>query len=628
MLNNLRNFKYLKKNIILLMDVALSALATLCAYLSMSSVVKNLEGTNLLLTIVLTSAISSLILFFASNLHRDTIRHFAVANILKITIVAFVKEVVVMLMVFFIVGLSTNVLLFLGAVDFLLTSSLLVGMRSAMVAAYYYLIDKVREDVKDAFIYSTSGTNPDLVQQINKDTNSKYRIRGFLSTNDNIVGIRISGEKVYAVNQSDEELDNVFRSCNIRTVIFTSQESIKKERDHLVEYCIKKGISMLALGDVQELDEKGNIPNRYIKPIQIEDLLERQEINIEIDKISAEIKGKVVMVTGAAGSIGSEISRQVATFGVKKLVLYDVAETPMHNIQLEFTKNYPNVDIEYVLADVRSTHRAKKIVSRYKPSIIFHAAAYKHVPMIEANPCEGVIANVWGTVNMAQRAMENGVEKFVMVSTDKAVNPTNIMGATKRIAEMCVQSMNRLNKTAFVTTRFGNVLGSNGSVIPYFKKQIAAGGPITVTHPDIIRYFMTIPEACRLVLQAATMGYAGQILVFDMGEQVKIVELAKKMIRLSGFELEKDIKIEFTGLRPGEKLYEELLSNDENTEATQNKKIRIAQSVVLEKDTLDALIKKLIVAARNVEIDNTVMLMKEIVPEFKSKNSEFERFDK
>lgn len=611
----------------MLVDVVLSTFATILAYLFVLSMVGRLDMSELASATVCGAFVSSFILFFISSLNRESIRHFTIANVIGVIALVVVKEFVVVLVAWCVMGGVYRLPMYISIVDFLLTIFFLIGMRSAMSALYYYIIDLVRRDVMDVFIYSTRGYNPTLVQHMNRDINSRYRIRGFLTTNRSKVGNRLSGERVYFVGCSVAEQRELFCSQGIESVIFTSQESVDRERNNLVEFCIHNNIKMLIAGDIQQLDENGEIPNRSIKPIQIEDLLERQEINVDFAKISSQIEGRVVLVTGAAGSIGSEIARQVATYGVKRLILYDIAETPLHNIQMEFSKRFADVAIEYILADVRSEDRARQIIGRYKPSIIFHAAAYKHVPMVEANPCEGVIVNVWGTVNIAQRAIESGVEKFVMISTDKAINPTNVMGASKRIAEMCVQSMNREGKTEFITTRFGNVLGSNGSVIPHFKSLIAAGGPVTVTHPEIIRYFMTIPEACRLVLQAATMGHAGEILVFDMGEPVKIVDLARKMIRISGFEPDRDIKIVYTGLRPGEKLYEELLSSDENCVATQHRKIRIAQSIVPDIAKLEPQIRALMLSARRVEVEQTVRVMKQIVPEFRSNNSIYEKFD-
>ncbi len=641
MFKELSRLKFLKRPIVFVADVVLSVSATLIAYIFMLSVVYGglkgaQEGVNtwniyasfvpLVLKIATCSLIVSCGLFYWGGIYREIIRHFAIRSVVNIILIAIFKSAGVVIFGTMMMGVDNLIPLYAGAIDLLLTCFFLIGVRSVMVTTYYYLIDRIKRDVKCSFIYSTRGRNPIFAEQLNKDTDSAYRIRGFLTTNHAKVGSKIAGQRVYDV--CDDRLEKIFETQGIQAVIFTSTKSIDLERDRLVEFCINHKIKMMMVGDIEQLDNNGEMSSRQeIKAIQIEDLLERPEINIDTQKISHEIQGQTIMVTGAAGSIGSEIVRQVAGWGAERIIALDVAETPIHNLSLELGSKFPNSQIKYVLGDIRSMERMRKVIKEFRPSIIFHAAAYKHVPLVEGNPCEGVLDNVWGTVNVALRAMESGVKKFVMVSTDKAVNPTNVMGATKRIAEMCVQDMNRLGRTEFITTRFGNVLGSNGSVIPLFKSQIAQGGPVTVTHPDIIRYFMTIPEACRLVLQAATMGHAGEILVFDMGEQVRIVELARKMIRLSGFEPDQDIEIKFTGLRPGEKLYEELLSCSESTCATQHQKIRIAQTPLPERERFSAQIKSLILAARRGDIEQSVIIMKSVVPEFRSNNSEFERYD-
>ncbi len=636
MFNKLRGIKFLKRPIVFTADAMLSVGATIIAYLFMLSVVyggKNHEvlilggyiSTPFISKIVLSSVVVSCLLFQWGGIYREVIRHFSIRSVLNIILVAVFKSVAMALCGTAIMGVANRIPIYAGVIDLLLTCFFLIGVRSVMVTTYYYLLDRIKRDVKCCLIYSTRGRNPIFAEQLNKDADSTYRICGFLTTNHTKVGSKIAGAKVWDVYSKN--LLEIFQKEGIQAVIFTSRDSINLERNRLVEFCIQHKIKMLMAGGIEQLDQNAESQTHTIKPIQIEDLLEREEINIDIPSIAREIEGKTVMVTGAAGSIGSEILRQIATYGAEQIIALDVAETPIHNLSLELKERFPQCNIKYILGDVRSMERIRKVIKEHRPAIIFHAAAYKHVPLVESNPCEGVLDNVWGTVNVALRAMESGVSKFVMVSTDKAVNPTNIMGATKRIAEMCVQDMNRAGRTEFITTRFGNVLGSNGSVIPLFKAQIAQGGPVTVTHPDIIRYFMTIPEACRLVLQAATMGHAGEILVFDMGEQVKIVELARKMIRLSGFEPDQDIEIKFTGLRPGEKLYEELLSCSESTTSTQHEKIRIAMTSLPERERFSAQIKSLILAARRGDIEQTVITMKGIVPEFRSNNSEFERYD-
>ena len=420
----------------------------------------------------------------------------------------------------------------------------------------------------------------------------------------------------------------------MQAILFPDQKSVREEQDRIIRYCGKDKVKILIAQPIEEA--AGNtIKPQKIQEVRIEDLLMRDEIEISMSEVIANFQGKVIMVTGAAGSIGSELCRQLATFHVKQLVLFDSAETPMHNLRLELEERFPDLYFVPVIGDVRQEARVDFAMRKFHPQIIFHAAAYKHVPLMEENPCEAVLVNVKGTACVANYAVSYGVEKFIMVSTDKAVNPTNVMGASKRLAEIYVQSLSiaigrgqKEGKTRFITTRFGNVLGSNGSVIPRFRAQIEKGGPVTVTHPDIIRYFMTIPEACRLVMEAATMGRGDEIFIFEMGEPVKIANLARRMIELAGFEPDKDIKIEYTGLRPGEKLYEELLSNEENTKPTTHKKIRIADVRQYDYEEVARAIEKLSQLSLEVRIPDTVRLMKKIVPEFKSNNSIYEQYDR
>ncbi|MBQ5593419.1 MAG: polysaccharide biosynthesis protein, partial [Bacteroidales bacterium] len=455
----------------------------------------------------------------------------------------------------------------------------------------------------------------------------------------------LQGLSVYTIDKL-EYFSEIIDKKNVNAIVFPSQQSAMEEKDRLIEWCIEKHLRVFVMPQLNEVQDNGNIQN-MIKEIRIEDLLGRDEITINMNVISNFLKGKRVMVTGGAGSIGSELCRLISTFPIEQIIVLDCAETPLHNIQLELTDREKaakgeafsmdefSKKFEFVIADVRNVTRIERIFEAYKPQIVFHAAAYKHVPLMESNPCEAVNTNVLGSRNMADMAVRYGVEKMVMVSTDKAVNPTNVMGCSKRLAEIYVQTLSRAiisgevkGNTKFITTRFGNVLGSNGSVIPRFREQIINGGPVTVTHPDIIRYFMTIPEACRLVLEAATMGEGYEIFVFDMGKPVKIADLAKRMISLAGFVPDKDIQIVYSGLRPGEKLYEELLSNKENTIPTEHHKISVAKvreysyNAVLEDFKV---LKDLATAMNRI---GTVKQMKAIVPEFKSQNSVYEQFDK
>ena len=435
-----------------------------------------------------------------------------------------------------------------------------------------------------------------------------------------------------------------------KSLVFPSQKGVQKEKDRLIVYGAHTRVKMLVLPPMDVLGKEKN-RLKALPEIRIEDLLGRDEIKINLDEIRESLKGKVVMVTGAAGSIGSELCRQLCTFGLKELILFDSAETPMHNIRLELEEKFPQVHFEPIMGDIRMADRVESVFARFRPQYVFHAAAYKHVPLMEENPCEAVHTykhvplmeenpceavhtNVYGTRLVANMAVKYEVEKFIMISTDKAVNPTNVMGASKRLAEIYVQSLSIAiskgempGKTRFITTRFGNVLGSNGSVIPRFREQLAKGGPLTVTHPDIIRYFMTIPEACRLVLEAAFMGKGNEIFVFDMGSPVKIADLARRMIELSGLKVGEDIDIIYTGLRPGEKLYEELLATKENTLPTDNTQIYRAQVREYDYHQVDQAIDELTELAIRVQKMDTVRMMKQIVPEFKSKNSIYEQLD-
>ena len=460
---------------------------------------------------------------------------------------------------------------------------------------------------------------------------SNYSIIGFIRFGALKKSMRIAELPVYQI----ENLDDLYRLIprnNLDGILFPNIKTAQQERDRLVRYCEQALLKTLVVPEMEEIRD-GQM-KRSIREVRIEDLLGREEIRINLTEIGNLLEGKTILVTGAAGSIGSEICRQLAHFPIKRLICFDAAETPMHNLRLELEERFERLDFVPVIGDVRSPERVDYVFRNWHPQVVFHAAAYKHVPLMEENPCEAVRTNVFGTRVMADASVAYGVEKFVMISTDKAVNPTNIMGCSKRLAEIYVQSLSMAlqrgkmrGNTRFITTRFGNVLGSNGSVIPRFREQIAKGGPVTVTHPDIIRYFMTIPEACRLVLEAGTMGNGGEIFIFDMGEPVKIADLAKRMIELSGLRVDKDIEIKYTGLRPGEKLYEELLSNKENTKETPHEKIRVARVREYAYPEVVEHVDKLVELSLRVEILPMVREMKAFVPEFKSKNSRFESLD-
>ena len=516
--------------------------------------------------------------------------------------------------------------------DFLLTAFLVLIVRVLMVGVYRRYKSNMN-DMKNRQRVLVFGTSDKSVAAITRLQNSPhYRVVGFLSPESTAKKLKLSDYPIFNY-QNDEELQDIFDRLSISALLFANKKNAQHE-DALIDYCNHNNIRLLIAPTINEVEE-GQWSKSRVRTVKIEDLLGRPEIQLSIDAIMENFKGKNVMVTGAAGSIGSELCRQLATFGVKQLILFDNAETPMHNLRLELESRFPELSFVPVIGDVRHPERLDFAFRQYHPQVVFHAAAYKHVPLMEENPCEAVLVNVYGSRNVADKCIEYNVEKMVMISTDKAVNPTNIMGCSKRLAEIYVQSLglaieqgNHQGKTKFVTTRFGNVLGSNGSVIPRFREQIENGGPVTVTHPDITRFFMTIPEACRLVMEAATMSTGTRIFVFDMGESVKIDTLARRMIQLAGFEVDKDIEIKYTGLRPGEKLYEEVLSNKENTLPTPHERIRIAKVREYGYDEVASIIDELEDLSRKVEIPDMVKLMKKTVPEFISKNSKYEIYDK
>lgn len=511
---------------------------------------------------------------------------------------------------------------------FFITTALMwafrVTIKSLFDMAYY------SKKAKRVFIFGTKHGGMSLAKSIRSSEEAKYILDGFVTDDEQIVGKWLMGVKVYL---NDETLVQTMRERHTNTLIVSPLYSEKLRRNEtLVSELLSAGIHILMYPPTLEWDGKSDLNILTMKEVDIEDLLPREKIEIDMDKVGKQLSGQKILITGAAGSIGSEIVRQIAVYTPAELILLDQAETPLHDVRLEMARNRPNVKAHTIVSDISNQSKMEEIFQTFKPHYVFHAAAYKHVPMMEDNPSEAIQNNVYGTRVIVDLAVKYGTKKFVMVSTDKAVNPTNVMGCSKRICEIYVQSLDKAIKegrvqgiTQFVTTRFGNVLGSNGSVIPLFKNQIKAGGPITVTHPDIIRFFMLIPEACKLVLEAGTMGNGGEIFIFDMGEPVRIVDLAKRMIKLSGA---KDIEIQFTGLRDGEKLYEEVLNDMEVTKPTHHPKIKIAEVREYDYEEAKKNEERLLEASYRYDDMEIVRIMKEIVPEFKSQHSKYEALDR
>ncbi len=521
-------------------------------------------------------------------------------------------------------------ILIIGALSFSMM------MIERLCIKYLYMrMNSAVEGRKRVLVLGTSFNSVFLANALKGEIGGKYLPVGLLSIKANETRNEINGLKIYHFDP--ETIGETFNRDNIDGLIFDAKSN-NLMSSGFADCFIKNDIALLSINRVAEFDNESEKDNNtgistFIKEVQIEDLLGRDPIVLNNPLVNKHINGSCVLITGACGSIGSEIVRQVSNYGAKKIILFDQAETPMHDLSLEMKKDHPEADIELFMGDVRNRERVEEAFKKFRPCYVFHAAAYKHVPMMEINPTEAIIANVKGTRNVADIALKYDVYKFVMISTDKAVNPTNIMGCTKRLAEIYCQSLfydsqRKGKKTQFITTRFGNVLGSNGSVIPLFRKQIASGGPVTVTHKDIIRYFMTIPEACSLVLEAGCMGNGGEIYIFDMGEPVKIYDMARRMISLAGLKPDVDIKIEEIGLRPGEKLYEELLNDKEKTTATVNKKIMIAKVKTYNYADVCKNIDKIINCASRGDVHGMVYAMKEFVPEYKSQHSKFEAIDR
>lgn len=612
--------------IIIVADIILSLAALFVAYLIRFDLEARKElidaEWNILSKSIGFYIIIKLVVFYLFKIHKGLIRHTSTEDFTRIVKATFVSS-----LLFAIFGLiranyldgsyffPTSVLI----VELFFSTAFIVGSR--FVIKLIHLESTKNKNVDEIVLIYGAGISGLITKRtIEKDQNNAYRIVGFIDDNKKMSGNRLEGITIY----HSSELKKVIENNDVTQLIIAIQNPDEDKRKEIVEICLAQGVTVHKVPSTKSWID-GEFSTKQISKIKIDDLLGRKPIVLDEAKIQSELNGEVILVTGAAGSIGSGMVRQIAKYKPLKLILLDQAESPLYDLQNELATEFPSLKFEVVIGDIRSLDRMRNVFNVFKPKYVFHAAAYKHVPLMEVNPSEAVLTNILGTKNLVDLANEFRVHKFVMISTDKAVNPTNVMGASKRIAEIYAQFANDSN-TKYITTRFGNVLGSNGSVIPLFQRQLDQGGPLTVTDERITRFFMTIPEACQLVLEAGTMGEGGEIFVFDMGESVKIIDLAKKMIQLSGMELGKDIEIKITGLRPGEKLYEELLAKEENTLPTHHPQILKANIRVEGSDQIDK-IKELIALFGKQNNNEMVKRMKEIVPEFISNNSIFEQLD-
>ena len=626
---NLANIRYLPRYIIIAIDVFLIGISTFFSFKILEKVLnqsdfiaESFAGYALIIAV-------SLFYMYVFKTYAGIIRHSTFYDLLNLlwSVVATTFTLWALSGVYNMVydhSVPENISFFI--VFFFFSFSTLFMFRLFVKEMFRWIKEYKDNSLKKRIlILGISDYSVAIANSIIESHNLQYKLKGFLtkrndSRNAKIFGLDIMTQEKF-IKTPKEELE-------IDGILILKENLSANELTEWVNLFLEKEMEIFQAPLVEEFNPEKIHTN--IRSFQIEDLLNREPICIENEEVRLIHENKSVLVTGGAGSIGSEIVRKVASYHPSKLVVVDQAETPLHEIQLEMNEKFPEIDFEFILADITNKKRLESIFTKFNFDLVYHAAAYKHVPMIENNPHEAVWVNILGTKNLAKLSVQNKVKTFVMVSTDKAVNPTNVMGASKRSAELLVQSLQFLpeNKTKFITTRFGNVLGSNGSVIPLFKKQIEAGGPITITHPDIVRYFMTISEACELVLQASTMGKGGEIFVFDMGEPVKIKDLAIKMIKLSGKEPEKDILLKYTGLRPGEKLYEELLSDDAKNLPTPHHKIMVSMDPYKEYNEIKDLIEQLEAAALSHDNNQIVRIIKNMVPEFISNNSIFEKLDR
>ncbi|WP_299213374.1 nucleoside-diphosphate sugar epimerase/dehydratase [uncultured Dokdonia sp.] len=631
---DIRNIRYLPRWAVLFIDTVLVTFSLFLTYYLLKDLhIVPLKTLRVSQQIGLLVGVSFVFLLLFKT-YAGLIRHSSYMDALKLffaSVSTFLTLLIVNLVSLTIVG--QKIFITTGLIVFLFISfSALFIFRLAVKQLYeYFKVAQREEELIKAVIVGVDDGAISIAAALDIEHPQRFLIQGFTSVRQN-KSLRILGKPVLEMNAP---ISTLVRKLDAQAIIFSGNTLNAEERYALVKDCLENDIKVYNSPLVINWSENTTVTDQ-LKSLQIEDLLNREPIVLNARNKAIQISNKNILVTGGAGSIGSEIVRQVATFNPKRLIILDQAESPLHALQIELKDKFPDLKISFVICDVVNKKRLRVLFNAYKIDVIYHAAAYKHVPLMEDNPSEAIQTNILGTKLMADLATEFGVGHFVMVSTDKAVNPSNVMGASKRAAEMYVQSLFFEQKelvadnrkiTKFITTRFGNVLGSNGSVVPLFKKQIEAGGPVTITHPDIIRYFMTIPEACQLVLEAGSMGKGGEIFIFDMGEPVKIMDLAEKMIKLAGYTPNEDIHIKITGLRPGEKLYEELLSDKSKTLPTHHDKIMISEDETKEYHLVNESIKEIVLAAKENMNNKTVAKLKQLIPEFKSNNSEFEILD-
>ncbi|WP_366521995.1 nucleoside-diphosphate sugar epimerase/dehydratase [Flavobacterium sp.] len=629
----LKNLAYLPRWIILFIDIAIIAFSTLLTYVLLKGLkLDYFQTTHIVIALLFLLAVNTIYFWFFRT-YSGIIRHSSNIDAIKLLFsqsatfgtLLFLNFVFILLKIqkpYLTTGLIINLIF---SFSFLFLYRMMVKY---IFEKYFTEMSKTKK--MKALIYGSDANAIAVANALSSESPGKFNLVGFVDKSNQNSSKRILGLPILKIRKT---IPVLMRSMNIEALIFADNSLSKNDKSVIIEECIEYNFKVFTVPTISDWEDQKEI-TKSIKNIEIQDLLERKPIVLDTNSISSKLKGKCILVTGAAGSIGSEIVRQVLKFNPDTLIILDQAETPLHSLSLEIIGLKENVNIKNVIADVRNLESLEKIFKEYKPEVVYHAAAYKHVPMMEENPAQAIFTNVLGTKNLADLSHKYKVERFVMISTDKAVNPSSVMGASKRIAEMYVQSKHFKHKklgsehqTKFITTRFGNVLGSNGSVVPLFTKQIQEGGPITITHPEIIRYFMTIPEACQLVLEACSMGNGGEIFIFDMGKPVKIIDLARKMIRLAGFKPDTDIEIKIVGLRPGEKLYEELLNNTAKNLPTHHEKIMIAEEICDEFVVVNNAIQELIVVSNDSNGELIVAKMKNLVPEFKSLNSVFESLD-